>query len=43
MEVNDSEWEVSLFNISFVYWWMRLMGLAMTGPNREALAIWETL
>lgn len=40
VEVNGNEWEVPLFNISFVYCWMCLMGLAMTGPNRAALADW---
>lgn len=43
VEVNGEEWEVPLFNISFVYWWMCLMGLAMTGPNRAALADWGSL
>lgn len=43
VKVNGKEREVSLFNISFVYWWMCLMGLAMTGPNRAALADWGSL
>lgn len=30
--------EVPLFNISFVYWLMCLMGLCLTGPNRASLA-----
>ena len=30
-EVNGGEWEVPLFNISFVYWWTCLIGLAVTG------------
>jgi len=40
VKVNGKEREVPLFNISFVYWWMCLMGLAMTGPNRAAVADW---
>lgn len=43
VKVNGKEREVPLFNISFVYWWMCLMGLAMTGPNRAALADWGSL